>query len=146
MTMGIGGAAVLAAALTGCSSTENSSTQANSAASASASSSASTSSSGSTGTTTEMAAFEKCMANNGVTMPAHNGRPGDMAPPSGAPAGQPSGAPGQAPAGGSGGSGNTASQQQHTMSAPPGVDETTWTKALAACKSLAPTRQAQPSS
>ncbi|MDF3283004.1 hypothetical protein [Gordonia sp. N1V] len=137
VTMGIGGAAVLAAALTGCSSTENSSTQADSAASTSASSSASTSSSGSTGTT-EMAAFEKCMANNGVTMPAHNGRPGDRTPPSGA--------PGQAPAGGSGGSGSTASTRQHTMSAPPGVDQATWTKALAACKSLAPTPQPQPSS
>ncbi|WP_338837026.1 hypothetical protein [Gordonia polyisoprenivorans] len=145
VTMGVGGAAVLAAVLTGCSSTDSSSTPTNAAATSSSASASTSTAEGST-RATEMAAFDKCMANNGVTMPAHNGmrrRTEDGTPPSGAPAGAPSGAPGQAPEGGSGG---TPPARQHTMTAPPGVDQATWTKALAACKSLEPTRHTQPTS
>jgi hypothetical protein len=93
---------------------------------------------------TAMSAYFQCLRQNGVTV----GRPGGGAAPSGAPGGAaPSGAPGGgnggpagngkppsgAPGGGDGGPGGAM-----TISKPNGVADAVWTKAQAACSSLAP--------
>jgi hypothetical protein len=84
---------------------------------------------------TEMAAYQSCLEENGVSMPerpaggagpAAAGR-GGTPPQGGTP---PSGAPA---AGGAGGPGGSPDQ------APPGVDADTWAAAQEACSDLAPT-------
>jgi hypothetical protein len=92
----------------------------------------------------QMTAFRECMTQHGVTMPQRPGRgqaPGGQAPADGqAPGGQ-APAVGQAPPdGGQGGPPAGAQGQKRDMStAPPGVDQATWTSARTACADLAPT-------
>lgn len=84
----------------------------------------------------QMAAFEQCMASNGVTMPERpdSSGAGQQAPRAGAPAGgtPPTGAPGATGGPSEGGA----------PAAPPGVDATAWKKAQAACQSYAPSQPA----
>jgi hypothetical protein len=92
-----------------------------------------------------MAAFQQCMSEHGVSRPSR---------PDGAAGGAAGGASGGVPAGGvpaggesagePGGPGGPGGAHHDPTKAPPGVDQSTWTTARAACASLAPTPPAAP--
>ncbi|MFT3661511.1 MAG: hypothetical protein QM809_08955 [Gordonia sp. (in: high G+C Gram-positive bacteria)] len=86
---------------------------------------------------TKSAQFEKCMSDNGVTMP-DRGQAGSPPAGGGAPSGAPSG--GEPPSGVAPSGAPTGAPAGGTEQAPPGVDADTWKKAVKACASYAPTR------
>lgn len=104
-----------------------------------------------------MSAYFQCLQQNGVTMngPGGGAAPSGGAMPSGGPGGgnggpggngtPPSGAPGGGngtpPSGGPGG-GNGGPRGAMTISKPDGVSDEVWTKAQAACSTLAPSAAA----
>ncbi|MEV6968058.1 hypothetical protein AB0M47_23405 [Hamadaea sp. NPDC051192] len=92
--------------------------------------------SGSTGTDS-MSAYQKCLSENGVTLPSNGARPTDRAFPSGMPTDRPTVRPsGTAfPGGGQGGPGGNGGF------VPQGVDATKWAQAQEKCSSLRPSGQ-----
>ncbi|PZG08820.1 hypothetical protein C1I95_29660 [Micromonospora craterilacus] len=95
-----------------------------------------------------LAAFQSCLAENGVTLPsadpsrrAGGDRPSGAptARPSGFPTARPSGAPDGWPSGAPDGSGGPGRGAFGGQGRPAGVDDETWQKAQDACSSLRPT-------
>lgn len=96
------------------------------------------------GTPAEMVAFDECMSEHGVTRPERPaGAAGSPDGGSGGPAGDQRPA-GPRPGGGGAAANGPGGTRPDPATAPPGVDQNTWTTARAACASLAPEPPAAP--
>ena len=97
-----------------------------------------TSSTASGGTDSSLATYVACLNTNGAKVSLPTGGPGGAGRPSGATGARPTRTPGARPSQAAGG-GFGGGIFGDANNPPAGVDQATWTKAMAACKSLQPT-------